>query len=211
MIEYKDKHNRRGILAPNPELWQALAEGHLLVDILRDFYNLVYADPMLNHFFRGVTVERAIEKQFSFLRSIFTGEKCYFGDHPKKAHSWMVISHELFDYREQLLESCMIKHGLPEHLRQKWRAVHEVFRTAIVKDAPMDTIINGIRKPAEGYLLETITVDTLCDNCEGEILANQEIISHIRTGEVYCKRCKSEKDLKLYKKTDDTGYIAVNG
>ena len=207
---YKHFHNRKGVLAPCPAMWEALKEGEGLEEILTDFYTRVYADPVLVSFFNRITIERSIEKQFSFLRSIFTGEKCYFGDHPKGAHNWMVISNELFDHRENLMEGCLLDYGLPEALIKKWRDIEEVFRSVIVKDTPKDIVCGNIRKPSEGYIMEVVEVDTLCDACGDEVNAKQEVICHIRTGEVFCGQCKNKNKLKLYKKVDATGYVAIN-
>jgi truncated hemoglobin YjbI len=186
---YRHFHNRKGVLAPDEEMWKALNEGKVLREILEDFYSRVYEDPRLCVFFEGVTRDRAIEKQYSFLRSIFTGERCYFGDHPRTAHHWMVITHELFDYREALMESCLRDHNLPEHLIEKWRKVEEVFRSAIVKSKPFALSFGGVKRPVEGYLKEKVAVGTLCDSCAGEIQPGQEVTCHARTGKLYCSNC----------------------
>lgn len=186
---YKHYHKRHGVLAPDGEMWQALQEGRGLRKILETFYSRVYEDERLAHFFEGVTKQRAIEKQFSFLKSIFTGEKCYFGEHPKAAHHWMVISNELFDYREALMEHCLREHGLPEHFIQRWRAVEETFRKVIVKSEPFELKFGGVVRPVEGYSMETLEVATLCDQCSGEITAGANVTYHVRTGKVYCPGC----------------------
>lgn len=186
---YKHLHQRKGVLAPDVKMWEALHKGKLLREILEDFYTRVYADSHLSGFFEGVTKERAIEKQYSFLRSIFTGEKSYFGDHPRTAHHWMVISHELFDYREALMESCLRDHGLPEHLIGKWRRIEEVFRSAIVKSKPFELSFGGVKRPVEGYYREKVEVGTLCDSCSEEIGCGQEVTFHVRTGKLYCHSC----------------------
>lgn len=187
---YKHFHNRKGVLAPDNEMWQALHEGGGLGEILENFYTRVYQDSRLSGFFEGVTRERAIEKQFSFLKSIFTGEKCYFGDHPKTAHHWMVISNELFDYREELMEQCLRDYGLPEHLISRWRDVEEVFRGAIVKSKPFELSYGGVKRPVEGYFKEKLEVGTLCDSCSDEVSPGEEVTCHVRTGKLYCRNCR---------------------
>jgi len=193
---YNYFHNRKGVLAPDKALWDALNEETGLREILTNFYTKVYTDPKLSGFFEGVTRERAIEKQFSFLKSIFTGEKCYFGDHPKTAHHWMVISDELFDYRENLMEQCLREYGLSDDLISRWRKVEEVFRSAIVKSKPFELSYGGIKRPVEGYFKEKIDVGTLCDICSGEIGSGDEVICHVRTGKLYCVSC-SPSDCQL--------------
>lgn len=194
---YKHFHKRKGLLAPDAEMWQALHEGDLLSAILADFYAQVYADPRLTPFFHGVTIERLIEKQFSFLRSIFTGEKCYFGNHPKSAHHWMVISDELFDYREALMQNTLRKHGLPEFLIKRWREMEELFRTAIVKEQPLPRKVGNFEAPADGYASISLELSTLCDDCGDEIMAGIATIYHRRTGKILCGKCLKNEPAKV--------------
>ena len=71
------------------------------------------------YFFVGVTQQRLREKQYSFLRSLMLGTRDYLGQRPKNAHHWMVISDDLFDYRLELMASCMRAHGIGEALIQR--------------------------------------------------------------------------------------------
>ncbi|MEJ2391520.1 MAG: group 1 truncated hemoglobin [Gammaproteobacteria bacterium] len=186
---YKHYHKRHGLLAPDAEMWQALDEGQLLRSILTDFYTQVYADAALSPFFTGVTIDRIIDKQYSFLRSIFTGEKCYFGDHPKNAHHWMVISDDLFDYRAALLENSMRKHNLPSHLIRRWQKIESVFRKVIVKDTPIPRKVGNQALPLDGYNPITLDVSSLCDCCGSEIPSGTDGYYHRRTGQLNCARC----------------------
>jgi truncated hemoglobin YjbI len=192
---YKHFHNRKGVLAPNKEMWRALREGEGLSEILNNFYSRVYEDPRLSGFFEGVTKDRAIEKQFSFLKSIFTGEKCYFGDHPKTAHHWMVITDELFDYREELMEQCLREYGLAEELIVRWRKMEEVFRSAIVKSKPFELSYGGVKRPVEGYFREKLEIGTVCDNCSVEVDIGTEVTCHVRTGKLYCSDCSQKLEI----------------
>jgi NAD(P)H-flavin reductase/ferredoxin/truncated hemoglobin YjbI len=175
--------------APAPELWTALRNGDLLMDILIDFYGRVYADPQLAPFFHGITQQCSIEKQFLFLRQIFTGEKVYFGDRPRNAHHWMVIADALFDYREELMATCLREHGLPEPLVRRWREIEERYRPEIVKSAPCERIIDGLELPLDGFGEITLDVGTVCDGCGGEITAGGCVRYHLRLGSTYCGKC----------------------
>jgi ferredoxin/truncated hemoglobin YjbI len=174
---------------PDPEMWQALQEGALLSRILEDFYGGVYEDERLAPFFEGVTKQRAIEKQFLFLRQLITGEKVYFGDRPRNAHHWMVISNELFDYREQLMLDCLRRHGLAEPLVQRWRAMEEQFRADIVKEEPWKRKMGDVELPVDGYEETVLDVGSLCDGCGAEIDAGVEVRYHLRLGSIYCPTC----------------------
>jgi len=197
---YKSYHKRSGLLAPDPEMWEALSgpsegDGRGLWQILNRFYELVYADERLAPFFEGVTRQRAIEKQFSFLRSIFTGEKCYFGQHPRNAHHWMVVSDELFDYRENLMRTCLQNYGLSDELIDRWGKIEDVFRSVIVKSDPVSLKFGGVTRQADNYTNEVVEVDTVCDDCCQEIAASSSVLLHHRTGKVYCKSCSTKYDI----------------
>jgi truncated hemoglobin YjbI len=176
-------------LDPDPDLWSALGEGATLRAALDDFYAEVYADPRLSPFFEGVTRDRAAGKQYAFLAEIFTGRPHYFGERPRNAHSWMVISNELFDHREALMARALRRRGLGEAHVARCLAVDEAFRKQIVKDRPRGRRYGALELPAEGYDEEELAVGTLCDRCGGEMAAGERAHYHVRTGRAYCAPC----------------------
>jgi ferredoxin-NADP reductase/truncated hemoglobin YjbI len=180
--------------APDPEIWAALDDGRLLGPILEDFYTRVFADPLLSPFFHGTTKQRAIEKVYSFLHQVFTGKKVYFGDRPRNSHHWMVISNELFDYREGLMMDSLRRHGLPGHLIERWREIEERYRPDIVKGAPWKRVVHGVEMPLDGFGTVTMEVGSVCDGCGGEICAGETVRYHLRLGTTYCPKCSSNEE-----------------
>lgn len=178
---------------PDPEIWAALKNGNLLMEILIDFYTQVYDDPRLASFFENSTKQRAIEKQYNFLCQVFTGEKVYFGDRPRNAHHWMVISDELFDYREELMAACLRKYGLTEHLIQRWRSAEELYRKQIVKSKPWKKIIDGVELPLDGYGELVLEYGSICDGCQSVIEPGEIVRYHLRLGTTFCKSCMQDK------------------
>jgi len=174
---------------PDPELWAALGEGELLHEVLRDFYGRVFQDERLASFFDGFTRQRLIEKQFLFMRQIITGEKIYFGDQPRNTHHWMVISNDLFDYREHIMTDCLRRAGLPEDMVQRFNAIEEYYREDVVKDAPFPKKIGEVEMPLEGFNELVMDVGTLCDACQREVAAGEKVIYHVRLGKIYCSDC----------------------
>lgn len=174
---------------PDPEMWAALRQGELLLEVLGDFYTRVYADPRLAPFFHGVTKQRVIEKQYLFMRQIFSGERVYFGDRPRNAHHWMVISDELFDYREDLMAASLRDHGVPEHLIRRVREVDEVYRAEMVKSQPWSRVVGGMELPVDGFGEAVLDVGSVCDGCQSEIPAGMNVRYHLRLGSVYCPDC----------------------
>lgn len=175
----------------DPELWRALDEGKKLRTILEDFYRTVYEDPRLSPFFHNVTRERAISKQYEFLADVFSGEIEFFGLKPFNAHHWMVISEELFDYRESLFEACLRKHELSETLIRRWLAFHERFRPDIVKSSPRGMFIDGIEHRHEGFSDEELDFAMVCDGCAGEMPQGSTGRLHRRTGKLFCANCSA--------------------
>lgn len=171
------------------DLWSALLDGERLMRILVDFYSRVYEDPRLSPYFVKVTRQRIIEKQYSFMRQLITGDKVYFGDRPRNAHHWMVISDELFDYRLDLMRDCMRAQGLPERFVAEWHALERDFRDEIVKSHPEGRRIGEIELPVGGFAVATVDSGTLCDACGGEVAPGTRVRYHQRLGTTYCLDC----------------------
>ena len=178
-------------IEPDPELWAALKEGELLAQILDDFYTRVYLDPRLSPFFRQATKARVSGKQYEFLVGLMTGVRSSFVEPPFNAHHWMVISDELFDYRENLFFECVRAYDLPDHLVARWASLHEVFRRTMVKSAERGLVHNGVEENKSGYTDEIIGMDGMCDGCFEEILEGSNVRMHQRTGEIFCTKCEA--------------------
>ncbi len=184
----RDKEKIR-TLQPQPGLWAELDEGPGLSAVLTMFYDLAYEDSRLAPFFHKVTKRRAIEQQYSFLADLFTGEANYFGLRPFNAHHWMVISDELFDYREMMMEACMREYGLTDAAIRAWGAVHERFRREIVKATARGLIVDGEEQPI--LPPETVRVEFagICDGCVAEMSVGETGTFVPRTGQLFCSDC----------------------
>ena len=179
------------LFQPDPELWKALDEGKLLRTILEDFYTEIYADELLSPFFENVTKERAVAKQWSFLADAFSGSRDYFGLKPFNAHHWMIISDELFDYREDMFERYLDKYNVARPHRRMWLAYQERFRRELVKHKARGLIIDGVEKTIEGFSTEQLTVGSVCDGCVSEMPPGTWGRLHLRTGRLYCEECRA--------------------
>lgn len=195
--QFRVKQRAAAAPATNPELWTALAEGRLLQAALRVFYARVFADAKLSPYFRGVTEQRLIEKQYSFLRSLIIGSRDYFGQRPRNAHHWMVISDELFDYRLGLMRSALIEQGLEEPWLSQCHALEERFRADIVKAAPILRELDGEPLVQDGLAETTIDVGTICDQCQAVIEPGATVRYHQRLGTVYCASCQGGLETTL--------------
>ncbi|HWS26388.1 MAG TPA: 2Fe-2S iron-sulfur cluster-binding protein [Xanthomonadales bacterium] len=176
-------------IEPDPELWAALEHGRGLTRILNAFYALVFADPRLAPFFHHVSAARAAQKQYEFLASLFSGSGEYFGLNPFNAHHWMVISDELFDYREALFERVLRDDGLAPHLIDRWMALHELFRAEMVKAQARGMISQGVEQALRTHSVECLEIDTICDACGMEIPAGSPSRYLFRLGALHCAAC----------------------
>ncbi len=191
---YKTTENQKiASIKPDPEMWEALGQGEKLTEILTEFYTALFEDPRLSPFFHRTTKQRAIEKQYSFLQDLFHGTRLFFGEKPFNSHHWMVISDELFNYRERMFFNVVRRHGIAEHLIHRWAAIHEMFRREIVKSAPRGILHNGKEVNLEGYSHETLDIGSVCDGCHEEVMQGDTVLMHIRTGEIFCERCEGKQ------------------
>jgi truncated hemoglobin YjbI len=176
-------------LPPDPELWAALNNGALLQTILQNFYARVYADAQLAPFFSGVTQQRLVEKQYSFLHQLITGNKVYFGNRPRTTHHWMVISDELFEHREHIMLACLQAQGLSEKWIARLQQFENHYRPDIVKSTPFPRQIDGVDLPLEGFDELVMDVGSMCDGCGGVIAPGETVRYHLRRGTTFCARC----------------------
>lgn len=187
-----DGPDRRKDPPPDMELWAALQEGKLMLEILQDFYGRVYKDELLSPYFHGITMQRSIEKVYSFFQQVMTGQKCYFGDRPRNAHHWMVISDETYQYREDLMIECLRRAGLSEEMIKRWIAIENFYKHMIVKSEPWKKIVGGVEMPLDGFGELVMDVGAMCDGCGRVVEVGETVRYHLRLGSVYCALCNGQ-------------------
>ena len=187
-MEFIEEEKQR--FQPNPDMWHALDEGVKLNQILNDFYDNVLIDPLLAPFFKGVTKDHIVGKQYAFFSQIYTGKDCYFGDHPRNAHHWMIISDSLFDHRERLFADSCLKYGLVEPYLSQLLNFDENYRNVIVKTKVWPRITDGEIKPIKGFEEMILDIGSICDGCEKELEPGDKVHYHDRTGEMFCQDCR---------------------
>lgn len=176
---------------PDAALWAELDNGRIARQVLEAFYAKVYADPLLKPFFERSTMSRAIDKQFSFLKQCMTGEKIYFGDRPRNAHHWMIITPALFDHRQQLMIETLREHGLTDAQIQRWTRFEEHYRPDMVKDKVLPKRVGNKEIETEGFAVETLGEATVCDHCGAEVKSGVPVLYHRRLGTISCPVCSA--------------------
>lgn len=173
----------------NLEIWQQLDDGAKVRTVLIDFYDRVYEDERLAPFFANVSKTRLVEKQFSFMKYLFTREHVHFGQRPRNLHHWMVISDDLMDHRRRIMDDTFKDHGLTDEQRHVWHQYEEKFRPDIVKDKPWPIKVGDEFVDLESFDKEVLACATICDHCGEPVDEGVEVIYHRRTGKISCPNC----------------------
>jgi hemoglobin len=125
-----------------------------IAKISKVFYDKVYAHEWIGQYFAHIKQDLLESQQTDFMSGSLNGPKKYSGRLPIPAHEYMVITDELFELREALLEESMSELKVPEDLKEIWHRIDRAFRSGIVKTAenpakkrfPTDTILD-FKKP----------------------------------------------------------------
>ncbi len=174
----------------DPALWMELQQGGDKVrKVLEDFYDMVYADDQLAPFFDNVKKEHVTDKQYTFMKRCLLGEKVYFGNRPRNAHHWMIISDELMDHRQALMLKALLANGLTQDQVDRWVPFEEHFRGDIVKKETWPKRVGDQDVAFEGFGREVFSIDLICDYCHSEIPAGTSVVVHHRRGLVSCPSC----------------------
>lgn len=114
-------------------LFQKLGEKVTLQKVHKIFYDKIYADPWIGQFFQDIDQTIIENQQTDFMMQAMGGPALYAGAFPIPAHKHMLITEELFDYRQELLKQSLIEANVPEELRLQWLKIDGAFRKGIVK------------------------------------------------------------------------------
>ncbi|HKE17897.1 MAG TPA: group 1 truncated hemoglobin [Kofleriaceae bacterium] len=88
--------------------------------ILRDFYDRVFADPMIGFLFDGKNKERLIQKEAELVAQLLGGAVEYSGRSMAEAHRTVRITTGHFDRRLVILEETLADHAVEPEVRGRW-------------------------------------------------------------------------------------------
>lgn len=72
---------------------------------------------------------------------------------------------------------------------RRWMALHELFRTDMVKPVPRGMVVNRIEQPLHTHVVERLDIDAVCDACVQTIPAGSPSRYHYRLGHLHCATC----------------------
>lgn len=110
--------------------------------VLRDFYDRLFADPLVGFFFAGRDKPTLIERQLEFTARALGHDIAYAGRSMPEAHAGLPpILPGHFDRRHALLAAAVAAHAVPAAARDAWLAYDRSFRRAVLGAHA------GLRKP----------------------------------------------------------------
>lgn len=105
-----------------------------LAAIIRTFYDRVFQDPMLSHFFMNMDHEHLIAMQVDFVTGMLGGPQGYRGKPLESLHDTMLIRLPHFRRRQRILQETMEEYGLNEKVVAFWLKQEERLKPLIMKD-----------------------------------------------------------------------------
>lgn len=102
--------------------------------ILRDFYDRLFADPMIGFFFAGRDKALLVERQLQFTAAALGAPGVVYEGKPiPEAHAGLPILKGHFDRRHKVLGDVLEAHGVDAESRAAWLAFDRSFRRAVLK------------------------------------------------------------------------------
>ena len=117
------------------ELYELVGGRPGIMEVMKIFYDKVYADPWLKLFFAVVSQEHIENQQADFMASCLGGPKMYCGRLPIPAHEHMFVTEELFQARSEILRESLDEAGLDPSVIEAWIKVDDAFRHGMVKSS----------------------------------------------------------------------------
>lgn len=97
--------------------FEELGGRKILEKVAKLFYDKVYDAEWIGKYFQSVKQEIIEEQQVDFMSMALGGPKVYLGKLPVPAHKHMMITNELFDLREKLLDEALIEANACDELK----------------------------------------------------------------------------------------------
>lgn len=105
-----------------------------LEEIVRTFYERVFADPMIGFFFANSDLDEITAAQVQYVRARLGNEQVeYTGESIRRAHLDHPILSGHFDRRHTILKETLEEYDVPEHVREAWLGLEQRLRELVVR------------------------------------------------------------------------------
>ena len=110
-----------------------------LRSIITDFYQRVFADPMIGYLFAASQMEELIDREVEFTARMMGAPLTYTGRTMRQAHAGHRILSGHFNRRHRLLEMVLEDHRVPTSVRDDWLSHMLSLRSAVLGTKVNDT------------------------------------------------------------------------
>ena len=102
--------------------------------ITKDFYDRVFTDPMIGHFFYNKDKERLINSQISLTKVLFSGSIPEgLPQKMKQIHHALNINGSQFDRRQMILKETLLDQGTSPEQIEAWLAAEKSIKPWIIR------------------------------------------------------------------------------
>jgi truncated hemoglobin YjbI len=119
-------------------LFEQIGGRPTLERIAKRFYDKLYADEWMKHFFKNTRQEIIERQQVDFITGALGGPRIFSGRLPHDAHTHINITPEVYEKRKELLIEALREEHAPEILIERWLRVDEAFKNQIMKNSVTD-------------------------------------------------------------------------
>src|SRR5579863_8446105 len=107
--------------------------GELVVRaVLSSLYDELFVDPIVGFLFRGRDKQSIVENQVALTCSFLGGPQRYEGKPLPEVHATLPLLPGHFDRRHFLLDGVLIRHGVPDDVREEWLRIDEALRPSVL-------------------------------------------------------------------------------
>lgn len=113
--------------------------GDALRRVIEDFYDRLFADPMIGFLFEGKNKQRLVQKEWEMTaRLLGASDIRYTGRPMPEAHAKSPILGGHFERRRKILEETLAEHGVDPEVVDAWIAHTRALRPQVTADAGAD-------------------------------------------------------------------------
>ena len=124
-------------MSPTDQDWRLAEEvgGEArLRELVDDFYERVFDDPIIGFLFQGHDRRRLVDKQVEYMRARLGEEEVeYTGEPIRQAHRNLPITVGQFDRRHKILRDVLEDWDVPEPVREAWLELDAALRELVVR------------------------------------------------------------------------------
>lgn len=107
----------------------------LIEDIITEFYDRAFQDPIIGHLFWNFDQDHLTKMQISFAKSMLGGSEKYEGQPLESAHKNLNLNQAHFGRRQVLMKDVLDEYKVDNDIRIQWLVREEKLRPLIVNSS----------------------------------------------------------------------------